>query len=734
MGDFDITDPKYKPLRAFTMHGAALHSLSGTQAVGDCPFCSREGHFFVNWEKLLWDCKVCGEKGNRQTFLDKVLERNKKEITKAHRESLAEDRGLPTQALDWVELGFYKGQYTIAVRGYDGKLEDIRVYKIGSKAMSTAGSKAGIFGLKEMLADKTVPVWICEGEWDTVAMQWLLSASRQPGRAVCSPGAGTFKPDWAEFFLRRNVTVAYDHDPAGLKGELIVLDRLARKAKTMQFVHWPTGNPSGYDLRDFITKKGVIRKTPKTCYKLLTGLVKAKPRSEVVGATAEVALHQKELEIDPSVGLEDVFKAYEDLLHEPNRMGIELTVITMLAATYKTDRIWAFLVAPPSSGKTAILNGLKYLSIPNDDRALFVSHITTHSLISGMETKRGDPSIFAQLNGTATALVIKDFTGVLAMRSQDKEDVYGQFRDGYDGYTSKTFGNGIKREYNELKFNCIAAVTEAIYDESANFQALGERFCKLNIGRGNDLEYGRAAIVKSMVQRDDFLANEDNAARLMYSCVKNLIRRAEDTGCRLPRLNAELQKAITGISLYVAAMRGVVSRDKYRRDYIKSAPSADMGIRNAKMLCAIAAVRAAMYGRDEATLEDLPLIRKIALDTINQRDEEILREIYLSGKESADGTVKSLISEKSRYTPYTVRCVMEDLLMLDILRKKKEGRYHSYQVSPRMLQIIEEARLYRDPSEENRENPKVRLRRSKAGEGKFSSEKQIKMRIKKRTK
>jgi len=338
-----------------------------------------------------------------------------------------------------------------------------------------------------------------------------------------------------------------------------------------------------------------------------------------------------------------------------------------------------------------------------------------------METKRGDPSVFAQLNGNKMAFFIKDFTTVVSMRDSDKEDIYAQLRDAYDGYTAKSFGNGVKREYNSLKFSLIAGVTELIYDESVNFQALGERFGKLNIGRGNDSEFSRDAICKSITTRDSFLEMEDRCAKTVYSCVKNLIKRGEEAEFKLPKISDELRDAIIGISLYVSAMRGCVSRDKYKRDYIKSAPYSETGIRFAKMLAAIAAVRAFIYKRDEATLEDLPLLRKIALDTINQRDEELLRKIYLINKQGLKTPLKKHILEESRYTPYTVRCVIEDLCMLRILERKQLGRKYIYTISKHMLDIIEESKIYCDNIALTRENPKIHFKRSPTGMGKFSA-------------
>lgn len=39
---------------------------------GNCPFCGKEGHFYIHLQKGLWDCKKCGEDGNFFQYLDKL--------------------------------------------------------------------------------------------------------------------------------------------------------------------------------------------------------------------------------------------------------------------------------------------------------------------------------------------------------------------------------------------------------------------------------------------------------------------------------------------------------------------------------------------------------------------------------------------------------------------------------------------------------------------------------------
>lgn len=53
-------DSENKAIKAFRMHGVFFHESTGSQLLGDCPFCTKAEHFYVNKKTLLWDCKICG--------------------------------------------------------------------------------------------------------------------------------------------------------------------------------------------------------------------------------------------------------------------------------------------------------------------------------------------------------------------------------------------------------------------------------------------------------------------------------------------------------------------------------------------------------------------------------------------------------------------------------------------------------------------------------------------------
>ena len=59
-------------VRPYTFHGLEL-KVQSTQATGTCPFCNSR-KFFVGLKTGQYDCKKCGKKGNKHTFLSHVYD------------------------------------------------------------------------------------------------------------------------------------------------------------------------------------------------------------------------------------------------------------------------------------------------------------------------------------------------------------------------------------------------------------------------------------------------------------------------------------------------------------------------------------------------------------------------------------------------------------------------------------------------------------------------------------
>ena len=97
-----IADEIRDELKTFTDHHLVLKKGNAKQVVGDCPFCGKEGHFYVNPENKLWDCKVCGARGNLGQYLY-AMHRIYREFLEApenqhYLAKLSADRRLPISA------------------------------------------------------------------------------------------------------------------------------------------------------------------------------------------------------------------------------------------------------------------------------------------------------------------------------------------------------------------------------------------------------------------------------------------------------------------------------------------------------------------------------------------------------------------------------------------------------------------------------------------------------------
>ena len=84
---------KENQLRPFRFHGVEIEDKGYGQAIGICPFCLKDGKFYVKTKNGLWDCKVCGRKGNPVTFLREIV-KELDESPPAALEKLREGRGL----------------------------------------------------------------------------------------------------------------------------------------------------------------------------------------------------------------------------------------------------------------------------------------------------------------------------------------------------------------------------------------------------------------------------------------------------------------------------------------------------------------------------------------------------------------------------------------------------------------------------------------------------------------
>jgi hypothetical protein len=697
--------------RIYESHGVEFTGERGDEIYGTCPFSGKAEKFYVNTKTWLWDSKTAGISGNVSTFLAEIHKVYRKRLTPDRLNALAHDRELPVSAFkDW-NLGWTGWAYALPYFDPSGTMVDIRTWKIGGRFISTAGIEVGLFGAHRLNRDLAVPVYVCEGEWDTIAWADTLMQAKEPGIVVGVPGAGTFKQEWAVWFAGRHVHTLYDNDGAGEHGELLIEKRLKNTVQAITYLHWPLGLPVGFDIRDWVIKWVVKDKKPKACVAALKKLFlpntraldpldrakkewdnlqktgpHPKPGPSPLSRSMNDPTSNWKTTIPTIQHVNDVFKKW---LYLDTTVAIEVMLATIVSQSITGPPIWMFLVSPPGGAKTETLNAL---SLCPDVYA--TSTLTPPSLISGANIKDGvDPSLIPRLNGRI--MVIKDFTSILSMRDADKDEIFGILRDAYDGKCGKVFGNGVTRAYTS-RFSILAAVTPRIYDLAGQHAQLGERFMKLMMG-DNLNHHSEEAIITRAIHN----INKETAMQYELQDVVRAFLSDRSAHRHLPPLSEGITNRIVQLGMFGARMRGTVSRDTYHNDIITSRPSAEIGSRLGIQLAKLGQSLAIVYGHSRVGECEYTILKKVMLDTVPQRTEDIIRYMIRHHPSMSQPISTVDLAAVSRYPQATVSRLLQDLNVLDIVQRHgADGSYrHTWSLTPYIKNAILGAGLYKTEEE-----------------------------------
>jgi hypothetical protein len=174
-------------------------------------------------------------------------------------EYLTTQRGLTLDTIEKFKLGHDGQRFTIPVR-YRGKWVAVKRYLPGGnpKMLNLDGHGAAVLAFTEVLAGNTLPVLLCEGEWDA-----LLANQKGDGRFVAITGTGGALtiPAGLSLLAPREVFIAYDCDDFGVRGAQKIAERL-RKAGSRVYIldltqfGLPRTKDHGADISDFFMKHG----------------------------------------------------------------------------------------------------------------------------------------------------------------------------------------------------------------------------------------------------------------------------------------------------------------------------------------------------------------------------------------------------------------------------------------------------------------------------------------------
>jgi hypothetical protein len=562
---------------------------------------------------------------------------------------LKQRRGLSDETVARFELGRWQNSVVFPVRDAAGAIVGFKVHKgphlkpDGTKARRGEGIPAQLYPpLSALSAEALV---ICEGEPDL----WRLDTAGV--RAITgTAGAGVWRDEWTAALKGKEITVALDNDQPGHEAQGRLVKALKGIAKSLCFVEWPEDLPEGYDVTDWLQSGRTFTDLP----------------------TAEVKVER--------VTLPDVKAAFGKWLHFDEGGDIVLDVVlgAVVANRFSGDSVWLFIVAPPGGSKTETLRSL------SEWREVYMlSTLTPSTLVSGFVTQGGeDPSLLPRLNGKV--LIVKDFTAILDMPREARQQILGDLRDAYDGSMSKAFGSGAGTRSYASKFGLIAAVTPAVDRYSSVTQDLGERFLKFRLSESG----ARARVKKALANSGQ---EGDMRAELSHAAEGALLTCDVQDERAIAIREGVLDKLIDVADL-LAVLRSNVSRDGYTRA-IDFLPEPEIGTRLVKQFAKLARGIAAIRGKTEVGEDEYRLIRRIARDTLPSKRAFVVRTVYQLYHEGFLPT--SRIADEMDMPTETVRYALEDLRLLKIVDRQGEKPY-LWRMSPEFSSRLEALDLFED--------------------------------------
>jgi len=346
------------------------------------------------------------------------------------------------------------------------------------------------------------------------------------------------------------------------------------------------------------------------------------------------------------MNIKSLLGTYHKWMYIKDDTSIEVGLSTVTSIEIPGDPLWVFEVGPSGSLKTETLRALRECK-----NVYSTSTLTKNSLIGG-QTKAEDNDLLPKLRGKC--LVIKDLTTILTMDRYSRNEIFGQFRDCYDGYYGKTFGS-VGQKGCDAHFSVLAGVTPVIDTYHTVTQELGERFLKVRMG-----SEGRAESTKRARQN---IGQEDEMRKELGAVTKEFIEeKIKET--RMINIQRKWERELDKIAEFVAIARTAVPRDRNKQ--LLYLPSPEHGTRLVKQLGKLMNCIAINRGKKSVGGKEVSMAGRVALDSIPAIRLNVLRSIDSS-------TSTQEIVESTNLPISTVRLELENLKLLNVVHLVEKG-------------------------------------------------------------
>lgn len=326
------------------------------------------------------------------------------------------------------------------------------------------------------------------------------------------------------------------------------------------------------------------------------------------------------------------------------------------------ESVWVFVVDAPGSGKTETIRGLNGL-----DKVFPLSSLTPATFASGWKVgdQAKDPSLLLRLPPECI-ITLKDFTTVLSMHRDGRQEVLAQLRELADGSYIKEFGNG-KTVRWEGRMSFISGVTPAIDSHWAVNQTLGERFIQIRPEAPDPL------LVADRVMEN--VGSEEQMRSEIQAVVTDFI-----TGLDCPPINEitvapAMKTRLKHLATFACRARSAVERDGYAKE-ISYIPVPEGPARLAKQLSTLARGRAIIDGTTEISEASFREVVEIGLDCIPPHRRAVLDALVAGGELPTPE-----VTEATRYPVNTARRILEELVAIGMVERRTSNSLYYWRLS-----------------------------------------------------
>lgn len=705
-------------LKPYVFHGLDLIIGSGGQALGTCPFCSRDGKFSVSVDTGLWRCFVCGGGtdsggGNSYTFLKLLWENSGSDLS-----DLVVERGLMGTAAA-EEWGFRKsmltGDWVMPGFGVDGKLKQLykwaKDYKTGRHVlMSTPGHRHQLLGMN-LFDNKKQAVYIAEGPWDGVALYETMRQAkvRDDGKltltgiasasllndanVVAVPGCGLFKEEWTACLADKEVTLLFDSDyPRNINGKTLLagFDGMRRSAGIMarseqppreiRIIKWgPSGydptKKDGYDLRDLLAGEHKANQVSRRVGLLddLLRKIEPIPADWIPGRTAE-ARKTGGTTID-CVECRDwgvLQMAWRKAMKWTEGLDRALSVMLASIVSVKSvgDQLWVKVIGPAACGKSTLCEALsvnkKYVKATSTLRGF-------HSGYRETSDDKEDNSLISLLYDKT--LVTKD--GDTLLQAPNMGQILSEARDIYDRTSRTHYRNKASKDYNGVNMTWILCGTSSL--RSIDQSELGERFLDCVIMEGIDPELEDEILWRVANSAERGVGMEANGD-ISTQHDPSLVAAMQLTGGYIDYLRSNAQDLLSAVHADEVALRKCMALGKFVA-YMRARPSQhqdetaerELASRLVSQLVRLSKCVAVVIGAKSLDDEVMRRVARVAMDTARGQTMELARVL---AKEDRKGLTVDSVTMLANNTPEKTRSLLRFLKRIgaaEVFTEKKNN-------------------------------------------------------------